>query len=60
MSAEEVWGTVAARERGALPEQIEVSRLRNLLKRFGEHKYDCHMKMGHDCSCGWDQVLRTL
>lgn len=33
MSAEDVWGTVAARERGALPEQIKLAQAKRLLQR---------------------------
>ena len=37
--------------------EAEIERLRAALELYGDHLYECDLKEGKDCSCGYEQAL---
>jgi len=35
------------------------ARLRAALARYGDHEYECALKDGSDCSCGYEAAVLT-
>ena len=35
----------------------EVQRLRVALRQYGDHTYECDLKNGHTCTCGYEVAL---